>query len=125
MSLKIQTEIEIEIVHCASCGTAFGVLASYQVDRRRDHAVFYCPNGHNNFYPQKTEAENLKEELKRKEQELADKVIEKIEIQNELNTANSKLERVHKGTCPCCKRSFKDLSKHMQTKHPALFKQTA
>jgi hypothetical protein len=37
---------------------------------RETHQEFYCPNGHKQWYTGKTEAEKLKEELKKKERAL-------------------------------------------------------
>lgn len=31
--------------------------------------------------------------------------------------------RIAKGVCPCCSRTFLDLQRHMQTKHPDFTKQ--
>jgi hypothetical protein len=124
MNLKIKTEVAIEVITCAACGVQFGLTERYIESRREDHKIFYCPNQHDNYFPQKTEAEKLREELKRKEQELADKAIEKIAMENKLtaqvNEANRKLKRVHNGVCPCCNRSFQNLQRHMKTKHPEL-----
>ena len=32
--------------------------------------------------------------------------------------AERELQRVEHGVCPCCKRSFSALARHMATKHP-------
>jgi hypothetical protein len=34
-----------------------------------------------------------------------------------------KLKRVHRGVCPCCKRTFQNIQRHMETKHPETLKQ--
>jgi hypothetical protein len=38
--------------------------------RVADHKIFYCPNGHRRWFPGKTEADNLREQLKEREQRL-------------------------------------------------------
>lgn len=88
----------------------------------QNHNTFYCPNGHAQYFSGKSEAEKLREELKRKEQELANKVIEKNDIWNELQKTQKKLTRLNKGTCSCCKRTFQNLKRHMESKHPELVK---
>lgn len=52
---------------CSSCGVIFYMPASYVQKRQEDHATFWCPNGHNQYYPGKTDAEKY-EELYKKEQ---------------------------------------------------------
>jgi hypothetical protein len=120
MATTLKMEVTFETLCCSSCGLTYGVPETYKTNLRESHQTFYCPNGHSQWFPGKSEAEKLRDELKRKEQELSDRVIEKISVQNQLDEANRKLKRVHKGTCPCCKRSFTNLKLHMKIKHPDL-----
>jgi DNA repair exonuclease SbcCD ATPase subunit len=89
---------------------------------RENHKEFYCPNGHKQWYVGESEAEKLRRELKRKEQEVADQVRARLQAQSDLDKAERKLKRVAKGVCPCCNRSFANLHKHMETKHPEVVK---
>lgn len=114
--------LTLSVIECASCGIPFGITEDFEERRRNNHTGFYCPNGHSNYYAGKSEAEKLRDELKRKEQELADTAIQKINLQNQLAEKERKLKRVHNGVCPCCNRSFVNLQKHMKTKHPEIIK---
>lgn len=107
---------------CISCGITFAIPYDYQKRLKEKHINFYCPNGHSQHYTAKSEAEQLRDELKRKEQELANTAIEKIRLQGKLHEADKKLKRVHNGVCPCCNKSFSNLQQHMKTKHPELVK---
>jgi hypothetical protein len=89
---------------------------------RQNHNEFYCPNGHRQYYTAESDADKLRRELKRKEQEVADQVRAKLQAQSELDAAQRKLKRVAKGICPCCNRSFTNLHKHMATKHHEVVK---
>lgn len=120
MEVQIQATLNFSICECSECGVRFGLQAFYKSKLQETHQTFYCPNGHSQYFPGETEAEKLRKELKRKEQELANKVIEKINVENELLKTQRKLKRVHNGTCPCCKRTFQNLKRHMETKHPEL-----
>ena len=115
---------------CASCGIGFYVPKSWQQKRREDHAQFWCPNGHSNFYPQETEAERLERELNRAKQRLAEKddtiqwwADRANKTEKELRVTKGQVtkikKRVSNGTCPCCNRSFANLHRHMKVKHPA------
>lgn len=125
--------ITLKVVECANCGVSFGMPENWHNHFRKTHQYFYCPAGHNNYYPAKSDEEKLRDELKRKEQELSDRVLENFRIGNELDRATKtakrvtnklkKMERrVTNGVCPCCNRTFKDLADHMKTKHPEQIK---
>ena len=107
---------------CISCGVQFAMPEELDNRLRQTHKSFFCPNGHIQNYVGKTEAEKLREELKRKEAEIAGIVDEKYAALHQVQTLEKKLKRVHNGTCPCCKRSFQNLKKHMASKHPELVK---
>jgi hypothetical protein len=120
MQLAIETTLTFFVEECITCGVRFGIPQGLVDRRRENHQEFFCPNGHSMYYSGLSEAEKLRAELKRKEQELADQVQEKLWAQQDIEKLQKKLKRVHKGTCPCCKRSFQDLKRHMETKHPEL-----
>jgi hypothetical protein len=106
-------------------------------ERRKDHLLWYCPNGHSQHYSGKSEAEKLKEQLaeerrqrERAEQNIAywqDEAKEQTEkAKHERNRANGYkghatriTRRVKAGVCICCNRTFQDLARHM-AKHPQL-----
>lgn len=103
--------VTIESATCPACGTVFGMEANLQKRLREDHSTFYCPNGHSQYYPAKSKVEVLQDELTREraahDQTKADR-----------DSKERKLNRVSKGVCPCCNRTFQNLQLHMKTKHP-------
>jgi hypothetical protein len=69
----MKCEIEMEMRSCAACGVVMAANSTFFYNRREDHKEFYCLNGHSNYYPQKSDAEKLREELaqeKKKAREL-------------------------------------------------------
>jgi len=123
MAIVTYTEqIVFERRCCANCGIVYAISEHYTNRLRESHATFYCPNGHAQHFPQDNEAEGLRKELKRKEQELSDIVGQKITIENELNAVIKKskrdLKRLTNGVCPCCNRTFSNLHNHMKKQHP-------
>lgn len=48
---------------CCKCHMGFAISVDFQRRRREDHATFYCPNGHPQFYSGKSESEKLKGRL--------------------------------------------------------------
>src|SRR3990167_6415071 len=41
---------EITLTSCAECGITFGLSELFLQRRRSDHAMFYCPNMHANYF---------------------------------------------------------------------------
>lgn len=72
-------DVEMEVVHCANCNVTFAVTSDMANRRRHDHKSFYCPNGHSNYFPDKTDEEKLKEKLSEKDKELQIREKELIE----------------------------------------------
>lgn len=116
-SMELQTELILE--HCPTCFVAYGLpkaLRDRALERRAAHNI-YCPNGHSWSYSGKSkdqEIDDLKWQLQQKDNHLADVVAAK----SRLAAAKLKLEqRIDKGVCPYCRRSFANVAQHMHAKH--------
>lgn len=115
MGLALNITEEFITETCITCGITFAFPATRQRWLKQDHQNFYCPNGHAQHYPAKSDAEKLREQLVEKERQLG------IEQRNRLalEQQNAQLmRRAKNGTCPCCKRTFSNMARHMQSKHP-------
>lgn len=125
MAKTIEVTTKLFVENCCACGIAFAMPEDFEERSRKDHQSFYCPSGHSQSYPAKSEEERLREELKR-EQARRDREVGELRNAN-LVLKNEKLElekqqrrvmrRVHKGICPHCNRTFENLARHMTTKH--------
>ena len=60
--------IEFETIECCDCGIVFQVPADFDENRVEDGREFYCPNGHEQSYPD-CEDDKL-EELEKENTEL-------------------------------------------------------
>lgn len=120
---------ELSSLLCATCSMLFAIPSRFEKQRRDDHVEFYCPAGHSNYYPQKSEAEKLKDDVARLQRER--EYAEARERDLRVNNTNLKLKnaaqrgvttriknRIHAGVCPCCRRNFVSLGKHMRNQHP-------
>lgn len=107
---------------CCNCGIPFFMPKYFKDARYKSHDLFYCPQGHPQHYTSETNSEKEIRELKeRLDREAFNKrMVENqlLDTINEKNILSRKLKRVHKGVCPCCNRTFENLQKHMETKHP-------
>ena len=126
-TLELMTELYVQ--ECIDCGITFGFPKSYDARLRETHANFFCPNGHSMCYTGKTEAEKLRDELKR-EQDRRTRLESSVEFWKGREQTKERQLRAHKGVvtklrkrvangvCPCCHAKFKNLRDHMREQHP-------
>lgn len=112
----------IETLECAVCAMTFGVPGRYVIDRRNDHKLFYCPAGHTNSYSGESDEEKMRRERDIARQQLACVEDEKQEALRAVDRAKAETKKLKKraasGTCPCCQRSFSNMTEHMKKQHP-------
>lgn len=124
MGAVLSFSADIETMCCwarEGCAVQFGMPRSLAVTLRETGGTFYCPKGHALRFGE-SEIDKMKRKLEAANQrrEWAEKnaaTARKAEA-----IARGKLraqtERVKNGVCPCCNRTFQNLMRHMQTKHP-------
>lgn len=107
---------------CGKCGVQFAMTTTFYRQRMRDKNTWYCPNGCLRAFTGESEEEKLRRQL--------DSVVEgKRALRYRLDHANrsraalkgqvTKIKRrVGKGICPCCRRNFANLKRHMEHQHP-------
>ena len=107
----------LEELRCGECGIVFAVLGFWLGAQRASGeggGQFWCPNGHNGVF-QEPEVQRLKRLL---EQEQKNHAITKQEHEQAIAETLRLQRQVARVICPCCKRSFQNLLRHMKTKHP-------
>lgn len=132
MGTEIIVGVTMETLTCSheGCGITFAAPQQWVTKRRNDHETWYCPNGHTMWFPGKSEAEKLRDQLARQvartDQERAEadrqrRLREHAELSaRAMKGQVTKIKnRVGNGVCPCCNRTFADLQRHMETKHPS------
>lgn len=129
------TQLVVEI--CCSCGVSFAMPEMLRARAIADHdRWFYCPNGHTQHFTGPTEAEQLRKQLEREKDRAARIAAERDQAAQARDEAKASARaekaaktrfknerdgdrrRVAHGVCPCCGRTFKQLSLHMAAKHP-------
>lgn len=116
-------------VVCYNCLTHFAMDEELNRRCHQDGRRFYCPNGHSQVY---TESEVQK--LKKINQNLTSRLGWEEDRADRLNRDNRDLrsqksaikgqltktrKRIANGVCPCCNRSFSNVARHIESKHPA------
>lgn len=127
MTFTVATKmVEME---CGECGVVYALTKAFVEERGEDHKTWRCPWGHRRYFPQKSREEELREQLEREQQRRREAYTRALHAEDQKRAAEHELratrgaarkvaQRIQAGVCPCCNRSFKNLSRHMETKHP-------
>ena len=108
--------------YCCKCSMPFSISEDFYDRKVKDHTTFYCPYGHPQNYVGKTEEQKLKERLRRSEleREQAEGYVKELEKSRSAfkGQITKTKNRISKGLCPCCNRSFLNMKRHMEHQHP-------
>lgn len=119
MTIRIATELEEEV--CITCGIVFAIPVNYKGQLRETHKGFYCPNGHNMYFPAETKEEKLRRQLQEERRQRKDVQEENIKLSQKLDGALDKISQMKKranaGLCPYCRRHFANVERHIHNKH--------
>lgn len=121
----------VVIIHCSECSSPIAMDPGFQRQRRNDHGTFYCPAGHSQHYPGKSDAEKEREAREQAEQRLAWMNTRRIRAEQDAESHRrsaaaykgqvTKLRRrVADGICPVptCRRTFANVARHVEGQHP-------
>jgi hypothetical protein len=112
----------LAVHRCGSCGIVFAFEEEFDTTRRRDHASWYCPNGHSFSYTGPSDVEKLRSELEeeRQRRKAARDLLDHEQRSHAATRGHltRTKKRIAAGVCPCCNRSFAQLSRHIATQHP-------
>ena len=102
----------------------------YKAAKHSSRISFFCAYGHEAIFSEgETEADKLRRERDRLAQQMAereDRIKKLIDAANTTDQMYRKLKaektklvkRSAAGTCPCCKRTFRQMALHMAKQHP-------
>lgn len=120
--------VTLEAKTCPSCGLVYAVASDWMAAKLRQHdrgdrgASWYCPNGHEVVFAREGDVPRLQRELDRAKQENARLEEAAIAAQREARAAQAEVKRTTRraiaGVCPCCNRTFRQLTHHMRAQHP-------
>jgi hypothetical protein len=116
------------------CGTPF--MLTEELDRAaRNHGyTIYCPLGHTIAWKEteetrlRRERDRLKQGQARLDEERIDALGRAAIAEVRADKAEAKAKKLTKraasGTCPCCSRTFSNMSDHMKNQHPEFVQET-
>ena len=124
-NIRTNISIPIHIELCYDCGTPIGIEQGAWLNLQDDGGTFYCWRGHRCTTGEGTKQAEIRrlredkerlEQWNREERARAERAERRERAQKAAKTRIK--NRVAKGVCPCCKRSFVNLARHMASKHP-------
>ena len=120
--MEITSTTEIVVIQ-SGCGHVIYMPEVHYRARLRDHKTFWCTTcGCERHYPGQSDLERLEARLASKEDQLntvrADRDRKEAQRRAEKAAKTKIKNRIANGVCIHCNRSFDDLRRHMETKHP-------
>lgn len=127
-TIEHQVGTESLVVHKCWCGLSHAIPKSLHRMAVENQKSVFCPLGHS-WSIRESEVDRLKKRLSLEERKLCGELARHDQTREELRATERRrqaqkaattrlVNRVSRGVCPCCKRSFGDLRRHMKTKHP-------
>jgi hypothetical protein len=110
------------VVTSCWCGIQLAIPDQlYKEATRTKSVAVYCPLGHEFVYGNTTEDRLKKEREKtaRLTSELDQSESSRRALRGVVTKKNKQLDRVKAGVCPCCKRTFQNVARHMASQHPS------
>jgi hypothetical protein len=113
-----QETISLTKIDCGMCGASYAINERFRQKCEQEGHSWTCPYCKCVWgYTNNNENSRLKKELEQKQRDLTAAKCETLRQEQLREKAEKKLRRVHNGVCPCCKRSFQNLQRHMATVH--------
>ena len=107
---------------CCVCGIEVVMPVHYERIRRLDHKFWFCLNGHEQHFIGESEVERANRLRREAENRSERHRVRRESAEKSASAYKGHLtrikRRVGKGVCLYCKRTFKNLADHMETKHP-------
>lgn len=118
MSIYLAQGFTVQACCYADCGISFALTTAEDHRLQQTREWFYCPHGHRQHYTGKSDAEKLKAAQAR-EVALNDQLRAAVRDAEESRSLMMRdRHRFANGICPCCRRTFDNVRRHMATQHP-------
>jgi hypothetical protein len=120
-TLNYTGQLVVEECHC---GIKHAIPAQLQQQARDHGKTVYCPLGHSWVYTDTTDKKLRRERERREAAERRAQASRDLLRHEERSHAATRghltrsKRRAAAGTCPCCNRTFEQLSRHMKNQHP-------
>lgn len=123
MGQALQLAVTLTSIDCGVCGGTYAISENYRENKWKTGGCWNCPYcqcrwGYSNDNELARTKKALEQERARKDAALARANESEQNLAQALRREKRTKTRLANGTCPCCKRTFKQLAAHMTRKHP-------
>ncbi len=130
-NLTFTDTVTLKTMKCGTCGMRFALPQTFYDSCYNEGGFWTCPLGHSRGWNKgntPTELEKLEAKIAAKDNDLEyyrkrnNEIFEQKErVERQLAAQKGQVtklkKRVAAGVCPCCNRTFQNLSRHMTAKH--------
>ena len=112
------------------CGVQFALTTAFSRKVSENGAAFFCPKGCRLSYGEgplaavKRELEDQKAETRRARERTNDMRWQRERAERSASAYKGQATRIRnrvgKGVCPCCNRTFANVARHMESQHPEM-----
>ena len=106
----LKVESEVILVTCSQCETPIVMTRQAEARLRESHQIFYCLWGHTEYFPGKSETEQLRGKLTLAQEQCNALVTQKAHLE-------AQIKQAQEGNCPLCGEKVSHLARHMSRKH--------
>lgn len=122
-------DTNLKVLTCPDCGVTYAIPLTMQEhawQRGQRQIVWFCPNGHELGYNGPSQAERERDAARAALTRAQDRATAERDLrehtERQLRSQKAATTRAKKrhaaGVCPCCNRTFQQLTRHMASKHP-------
>ena len=129
--IRVTYASQLGIIICHSCTGVYALADKFLKRRQADGVGWTCPYCKQGTAYSESHVDKLQRELRKQQESTAYQRDEKERALHQRDSANrscaafkgvatkktKQLDRVKNGVCPCCNRHFKNLQRHMKSKH--------
>lgn len=124
--MRITVDVDLTTINCGGCSGTYAINERFRQKKYEDGGAWHCPYCQCSWGYRGTEIQRLKKRLQREEAEHDQTRAELKHTESRRRAekaAKARLKnRISKGVCPCCRRHFMNLQRHMASKHPDFVK---
>lgn len=125
--------VQLSQVDCGNCGGSYAISERYRKQMQEDAGTWHCPYCRTCWGYAEGDLDELRKqlELEKKRTEWARQDADRAKAQAQRAEHSRRSEKAAKtriknriahGVCPCCKRYFENVERHMKSKHPEFSK---
>lgn len=119
---NVSSAADLSTIVCGKCGGIYAIAERYRSHKQEHGGYWNCPYCDCRWGFGESTVDKLQKELnlERKRKEWAETAtkIERRRLIAMKGLVTKTKNRIGNGVCPCCNRTFQNLARHINSKHP-------